>query len=166
MFSCEICKIFKNTFFYTTTPVAPSGNGKTFYRLSIFYYHNLAKCSVFNLYFDWMKIYFEIIEKKKGDIMKICFIKYKIILIEWKYLFISYEFLFLQHFGNHNWLCNRNMLNINLHSSNSAQKFRIGFPCTISSMNQKMIKFWTNEWIKTAVKLPNYLSDPQRLYSR
>ena len=98
--------------------------------------------------------------------MKICFIKYKIILIEWKYLFISYEFLFLQHFGNHNWLCNRNMLNINLHSSNSAQKFRIGFPCTISSMNQKMIKFWTNEWIKTAVKLPNYLSDPQRLYSR
>lgn len=51
-----------------------------------------------------------------------------------------------------NRLCNRNMLNINLHNSNSTQnfrkiqnccvkKFRIGFLCTISSMNQKMIKF-------------------------
>ena len=49
--------------------------------------------------FDWMKIYFDIM--KKGDIMEICFIKYKIILIEWKYIFISYEFLFLQHFSNH-----------------------------------------------------------------
>ena len=37
---------------------------------------------------------------KKGDIMKIYFIKYKVILIEWKYISISYEFLFLQHFSN------------------------------------------------------------------
>ena len=41
---------------------------------------------------------------KKGDIMKIYFIKYKVILIEWKYIFISYELLFLQHFSNHSWL--------------------------------------------------------------
>ena len=46
-----------------------------------------------------MKIYLDIM--KKGDIMEICFIKYKIILIEWKYIFISYELLFLQHFSNH-----------------------------------------------------------------
>ena len=38
---------------------------------------------------------------KKGDIMKIYFIKCKVILIESKYVFISYEFLFLQHFSNH-----------------------------------------------------------------
>ena len=78
------------------------------------------------IYFDWMKIYFDIMGKKgaimkiyiywiqisfdwmktfdtmkKIDIMKICFIKYKIILIEWKYIFISYKFLFLQHLSNH-----------------------------------------------------------------
>ena len=43
-------------------------------------------------------MYFNIM--KKGDIMKIYFIKYKVILIEWKYILISYEFLFLQHFSN------------------------------------------------------------------
>ena len=36
MFSCEICKIFNNTFFYRTPPVAAFGNGRTFYLLSIF----------------------------------------------------------------------------------------------------------------------------------
>ena len=57
--------------------------------------------------FDWMKIYFDIM--KKGDVMKICFIKYKIILAEWKYIFILSQFLFLHHFSidfsNHNWVC-------------------------------------------------------------
>ena len=48
VFSCDICENFKNTFFYRALPVAASGNGKTFHRLSIFYYHILAKCSVFN----------------------------------------------------------------------------------------------------------------------
>ena len=40
--------VSKNTFFYRTPRVAASGNGKTFHRLSIFYYHDLVKCSVFN----------------------------------------------------------------------------------------------------------------------
>ena len=48
--------------------------------------------------FGWMKTFDTM---KKIDIMKICFIKYKIILIEWKYIFISYKFLFLQHLSNH-----------------------------------------------------------------
>ena len=39
-----------------------------------------------------MKIYFDIM--KKGDIMKIYFIKYKVILIEWKCIFISYELFY------------------------------------------------------------------------
>ena len=64
---------------------------KRWYNENIFYWIQIC--------FDWMKIYFDIM--KKGDIMEICFIKYKIILIEWKYIFISYEFLFLQHFSNH-----------------------------------------------------------------
>ena len=64
---------------------------KRWYNENIFYWIQI--CS------DWMKIYLDIM--KKGDIMEICFIKYKIILIEWKYIFISYEFLFLQHFSNH-----------------------------------------------------------------
>ena len=163
MFSCEIFEIFKTRFFKYIF-----GNGKTFYPLSIFYYHDLAKCSLFlgwgpyhitcfymietsiikalinnrilvqlfslhseskiltflntngrpdnmltsiynysmksscnknifylkkkydknisywiEIYFDWMKICFDMV-KKKGDIMKISFIKYKTILIEWK----------------------------------------------------------------------------------
>ena len=45
---------------------------------------------IIQTYFDWMKIYFDIM--KKGDIMKIYFIEYKVILTEWKYIFISYEF--------------------------------------------------------------------------
>ena len=36
VFSCKICEIFKDTFFYRTPPVAASGNGKTFHPLSIF----------------------------------------------------------------------------------------------------------------------------------
>ena len=40
-------EIFKSSFFYWTPPVAASGNGKTLHRLSIFYYHDLPKCSVF-----------------------------------------------------------------------------------------------------------------------
>ena len=47
VFSSEICGIFKIAFFYRTPSVAASGNGKAFHRLSIFYYHDLAKSSVF-----------------------------------------------------------------------------------------------------------------------
>ena len=37
---------FLEHLFYRTPPMAASGNRKTFHRLSIFYYHDLAKCSV------------------------------------------------------------------------------------------------------------------------
>ena len=50
-------------------------------------------------YFDWIKIFFDIM--KKNDIMKTYVTECKFILIEQKHILISYEFLFLQHFSNH-----------------------------------------------------------------
>ena len=41
--------------FYRTPPVGASGNRKTFPRLSIFYYHDLANCSVHSAYHDIIK---------------------------------------------------------------------------------------------------------------
>ena len=66
---------------------------KKVYMIKIF----LTKCKLF-----WLNENIFWYHEEKGDIMKLCFIKYKIILIKWKYIFISYEFLFLQYFRNHN----------------------------------------------------------------
>ena len=49
--------------------------------------------------FVLIELKYILISWKRGDIMKIYFIKYTVILIEWKYIFI---FLFLQHFSNDN----------------------------------------------------------------
>ena len=57
---------------------------KNLYNKNIFYLnekkYDKNVCSLIQIYFDLMKIYFDIM--KKGDIMKIYFIEYKVILIE------------------------------------------------------------------------------------